>query len=131
MSSGFRVPRPASSGSLPGRSSKCAAGGVKYPGRIVDGGAKVGPAVEVHQRYLVTCFYCRADDGDGQRALSTDDDRDLTGSENGGDLASSIAQYLKRPSQIVRAPLVRMRPPSHDRTVAVRSPCGRSPPGAR
>jgi hypothetical protein len=93
--------------------------GVKYPDRIVHGGAKIGSAVELHQPYLITCFDCRADDGDGQRAFSPDDERDLTGSENGGDLALGITQYFKRPSQIVRATLVGMRPPSHNRTVAV------------
>jgi hypothetical protein len=92
--------------------------GVKYPDRIVHARANIGSAVEVHEPYLITCFGCRADDGDGQRAFSTDDERDLTGSEDGGDVASSITQYFKRPSQIVRATLVGMRPPSHNGTVA-------------
>jgi hypothetical protein len=82
-------------------------------------GAKIRAAVEVHQPYLIICFDCRADNGDGQRAFSTDDERDLTSSEDGRDLASGITQYLKRPSQVVRATLVGMRPPSHNRTVAV------------
>jgi hypothetical protein len=89
--------------------------GVQHPDRIVDRGATTGPAVEVHQPYL----NCRADGGDGQRAFATDDERDLTGSEDGRDLASSITQYLKRPSQVVWAALMGMRPPSHNRTVAV------------
>lgn len=84
--------------------------GVQYPDRIVDRGAKIGAAVEVHQANLITCFDCRADDGDGQRAFSTDDERDLTGSEDGRDLASSITQYFKCASQVVGAALVGMRP---------------------
>ena len=93
--------------------------GVQYPDRIIDGGAKIGAAVEVHQPYLMTCFDCRADDGDGQRAFPTDDERDLISSEDGRDLVSGITQYFKRPSQVMRATLVGMRPPSHNRTVAV------------
>jgi hypothetical protein len=93
--------------------------GVEYSDRIVDRGAKIGAAVEVHQPDLMTCFDCRADDGDGQRAFSTDDKRDLTGSEDGRDVASGITQYVKRPSQVMRATLVGMRPPSHNRTIAM------------
>jgi hypothetical protein len=37
----------------------------KYPDRIVDRGAKIGAAVEVHQANLMTYLDCRADDGDG------------------------------------------------------------------
>jgi hypothetical protein len=81
-------------------------------------GWKIVTAVEVHQPHLITCFECRTDNGDGQRAFPTNDERDLTGSENGRDLASGITQYFKRPSQIVRATLVGMRPPSHNGTVA-------------
>jgi hypothetical protein len=93
--------------------------GVQYPDRIVDWGAKIGAAVEVHQPNLIACFDRRADDGDGQRAFPTDDERDLTSSEDGRDLASGIAQYFKRPSQFMRATLVGIWPPSHNRTVAV------------
>ncbi len=106
--------------------------GVQCPDRIIDGGAKIGAAVEVHQPYLITCFDCRADDGDGQGAFPTDDERDLTGSEDGRDLVSGITQYFKRPSQVMRATLVGMRPPSQNRTGRRdRSPCGRSPTGER
>jgi hypothetical protein len=72
------------------------------PTGLSTGVAKIGAAVDVHQPYVMTCFDCRADDGNGQRAFSTNDDRDLTGSHDGRDLASGITQYLKRPNQVVR-----------------------------
>ena len=36
-----------------------------------------------------------------------------------GPVASGITQYVKRPSQVMRATLVGMRPPSHNRTIAM------------